>query len=394
MRYDGAALVKAYRPVLKPGSATMGDFPLDREITLEGVMDAVNEFLTGKLITNDYENGVGKPIATLPPNADLIKDKVAQAIRSGCRFEEHELVGNHYHLTDEYDPFQRRHRKVTVGPLTDPSWVYQDITFLQGTALAYVKALEDFPRFSDNSLQNIAAAFKGMAHFVFDKENVEGIFKELSKKFQPDRHSPALHRVELPACAGAAKDAWLTGRYEFSTTVMDMEQGWDYFYHQAQVWMGTESSDVKCHGKAVVDGVTFKCTFRMEEKALKGAAKFFEDSYLYGLEPNAYTAWDYIPFSFVVDWFVPIGDSLSAYTMASHFTPLYYEYKQEYGDYSLCYSLEYKFKAWFGECQVYCRWYESAPPQVEASYVLLAPRQDAKVKTRVFRCLDGLALLS
>jgi hypothetical protein len=270
---------------------------------------------------------------------------------------------------------------------------------------------------SDNMLQNLAEALTGLAAFAFGGERASRAFDDLARQDAPVNWyrtnarglTPKQERARLRALNKAATqakwdssvigevsrtadplgNAWLQGRYEFSTSVMDLGQGWHYFYDKALQAIGKRSSGYKCHGIDQADILT-QCTFHATEKALTGVTRMFEQAYRHGFEPNAYVLWDFVPFSFVVDWFVPVGDSLNAFTRASHFCPEFWQFDPVYDGKAFCYSITYEVETIHGPVQVYTRWYEAGPPEVEAAYFLKP--HGANSNTTMMRLIDGIAL--
>jgi hypothetical protein len=273
------------------------------------------------------------------------------------------------------------------------SLVQEPIELTVLKAKAYVDALEDFPIVSYNSLQNIASLYQILVHFAFDAEATEGAIDALSRQMSSFRYLDQTVSLELPEIPGYARDAWLGGRYVWTTSVSDAKQGWEFIYNKLLQALKVRSKSAKCHGKVTADdGTTVQCTFRMEEKALDAATSFLEKAYVYGLEPNAYVMWDFVPYSFVIDWFLPIGDSLDAYTKASHFCPMYYTYKNEFDIYTMCYSVSYVADTDIGPIKFYTRWYESQPPKVEPGYFVLGSQSVSDV-TACWRLVDAICLI-
>lgn len=286
----------------------------------------------------------------------------------------------------------------TVDQITEPRgkplWADSDTIFLRGKAKAYVDALENVPRLSENTLQNIASLHQVLSHFIWDAEGTIAVLDHLAATQSPItlQGIPRMSKVELPEIPGHAKNAWLGGRYVWTTSVMDGEQGWNFCYNELLRMMGTRSWDIKCHGKSKIEDATFTCTFLMREKAHEGIVSFYETCYKLGLEPNAYVLWDFIPYSFVFDWFCPVGDALHAYTLSTHYTPEFYEYSL-YGDrYRMCYTYTETFKSDYGNVEVFARWYESSPPNVESSYFLCKDGTTGD-QTTVFRMTDAICLI-
>jgi hypothetical protein len=72
---------------------------------------------------------------------------------------------------------------------------------------------------------------------------------------------------------------------------------------------------------------------------------------------NPYVLWDAIPFSFVVDWFAPIGDVAEAISDAKHYSSDMYEFT------SCGFSVKYTMGEWGTR---YYRWYQD-PPEIDPS---------------------------
>lgn len=334
------------------------------------------------------------------PSIDYVKAQVSNAYQSALRYKDTELVDWSVDaLAYNVTPF-------ALG----------QIDIITGRARAFIDATGDIPLLSENSLQNIAAAYSALKSFAFSARDAAKYFDSVLKAKRPQdwyltnargrtrAQQKAIERAMNKASMRAlvapnigenldtAGDAWLKGRYAFSTSVLDLGSAWDYFYDLALQNIGKRSGDYKCHGAGKTDRRDeCQCTFVARERALEGVVKAFERCYRNGIEPNMYVIWDLIPFSFVVDWFIPIGDSLSAYTRASHFTPEYWEFQPHYDGKQFCYSISYEEETFLGPVSVYTRWYESSPPEVEPAYFL---KQDAKPgnSTLCKRVLDGVAL--
>lgn len=330
---------------------------------------------------------------------DYVKAEYQRAVRSALRFDDTQLV--------DY----------SVGAQVVP-WAFQNIDVIAGRSGAFVNATKDVPLMSDNALQNLSEAFAGLASFAFSAEaasyfdrlsrldspvnwyktNARGLTaraerarrRALNRAARRQRWDPADVISSLTKMSDPASDAWLKGRYAFSTSVMDLGQGWDYFYDRALQTIGKRSADYKCHGRFDRNDIVFRCNFIVREKALTGVTKFFEHCYRHGFEPNAYVMWDFVPFSFVVDWFFPIGNALEAYTRASHFVPEYWEYQPRYDGNTVMFSATYTTPTAMGPMEVYTRWYEAGPPDVEPVVMMTPGRADEP--TVIKRVIDGIAL--
>jgi hypothetical protein len=329
---------------------------------------------------------------------DYVKAQVSNAYQSALRYRDTELV--------DWSVDALAHNATP--------WALGCIDIITGRARSFIEATKDIPLLSENSLQNLFAAFSGLKAFAFGAEETSKMFDSVLKAKLPTdwymtnargrtpsqqrayrRYLEKLsQRILLYSDGGdrldVASDAWLTGRYVFSTSVSDLGSAWDYFYDLALQNIGKRSGDYKCHGSSVEHDTEVACTFTARERALEGVTKFFEHCYRTGMEPNAYVMWDFVPFSFVVDWFFPVGNALNAYTRASHFTPEFWDFQPVYDGKQFCYSVKYREDTFLGPVDVYTRWYESGPPEVESAYFLRP--ETASTQTQCKRVLDGIAL--
>lgn len=301
----------------------------------------------------------------------------------------------------------KRWRWERVAPNPSSRFFETNIELLKVKQAAYLAALDDVPYAAKNNLQNLTQAWQVLSHFAFDRENTEAVFEQLARTQSPLNLGKGPKRlitkevldrqdIILPEIPRHASTAWLGGRYVLTTGVMDAGAAWNYFFDIVQKEMGTRSRGWTCHGEEHVDDATVCCTFHISPNEMQGKiAKIFETAYRLGIEPNAYVMWDLIPFSFVADWFFPIGSALDAYTKASHFCPLYYNYDSKYGEanYSFCYSVKYKVLTEIGELQYYCRWYERQSPNVDTSFILLDNPYRPSQRTECWRAVDALALI-
>lgn len=291
---------------------------------------------------------------------------------------------------------QRQYKWVIRDADPTSTFPRSNVSLAKGKQAAYLKALDDIPIASANSLQNIAGAWQILSHFAFDASGVSSVLNRLARTQSPMTATGKKRKimVELPEVPGYVTGSWLGGRYVYSTSVMDAEETWNYAYDFLLKEIGTRSKGYKCHGKATTENATFRCSFHISEKSWKPVTAFFERCFRLGLEPNAYVLWDFVPYSFVADWFWPIGDALDAYTKGSHYAPEIYNYDSDFGDgNAICYSVSYKQQTEIGPLEYYCRWYERLPSQVDTSLILLGERPASKTKVECWRFVDALALV-
>lgn len=183
---------------------------------------------------------------------------------------------------------------------------------------------------------------------------------------------------------------WFQGRYVWSTSWSDADQAYRYLQYQMQQQLDPLYVNPTLHGRAVCDeDATVRISFKARERAVTGFAKFIDYIYTMGLAPTPAVLWDFVPFSFVVDWFFPVGNSLEQFSRNKFFSPVYYEYYDGY-----CCSLKYKQQTPAGfRVQCYTRWYQSNCPSVEIGHTLLDGGSRPTDVTTAFRFTDGCLLL-
>lgn len=181
------------------------------------------------------------------------------------------------------------------------------------------------------------------------------------------------------------QDTWLSYRYSICTTASDAKQALEYI--KRQVFNLAET--YKSYGIATYGDVTCRCTLEMSQRQNVGAVQnLWREAYKMGLQPNPYTLWDMVPFSFVADWFTPIGDVAEAISKGSMCTTAYNNYS------CIGYSLSYSAKIGPSPgipIQYYTRWREADPPKVEGCY-WFDDQNEASDKTIMNRVVDAAAL--
>jgi hypothetical protein len=101
-----------------------------------------------------------------------------------------------------------------------------------------------------------------------------------------------------------SKDAWLAYRYSYSTTLSDIEELGDFIEDC--------SSTIVRSGDSVSTGTArMKIKISPPQSEIK---KCIDALTRVGVAPNLYNLWDLVPFSFVADWFIGLGDVLESIT--------------------------------------------------------------------------------
>lgn len=178
---------------------------------------------------------------------------------------------------------------------------------------------------------------------------------------------------------GKLSDAWLAYRYSYGTTKADLEEAASLLDRAADLLF---TDRVRCNGTVTQrinenDVVTARCSISLEASSLSHFKSTVER---YGLQLDAYAAWDLVPYSFIVDWFLDIGGLLE------------FARKQNFArrvDPADCWcSIERRWINEFGCSEVYYHRWRGQPPVSAASYVT----HDPSGVTIVKRALDVLAL--
>jgi hypothetical protein len=229
------------------------------------------------------------------------------------------------------------------------------------TQHALMEACESFPKLNDNSISNVLEVLGFIKALVVD------------------------HRIEIPR---TLQDAWLTYRYSYGTTKMDVEEAIKFVRRHAK--LGGLERPISCYGTSHytfengVD-VTCRCEMCVVPAITNTVGRLIRALDDYGLKPDFYVIWDSIPFSFMADWFLPIGDMLGVEDVNAKFlSGEYYKIKW------VCYSLSYTRE--FGNANVhyYTRWRGSVPSNLNSFYWLEPPSSSSK--TTVFRVLDAASI--
>lgn len=151
---------------------------------------------------------------------------------------------------------------------------------------AYVAAAEGIPQVTSNGVANVLEAASMLSTLLL------GDFKKSSK---------------------LVGDAWLAYRYSYCTTKMDIEEYQSYVQRIIDLTDLLAPSSIRCHGTYVdAEGWKYHCVMRVKtsEALPSDLSDVIRD---FGFELSAVSAWDMIPYSFIVDWFIPVSDTLSSY---------------------------------------------------------------------------------
>jgi hypothetical protein len=248
----------------------------------------------------------------------------------------------------------------TIGQKVDPCRVrphYGSNAYYRNYLIqhAIFEACESLPRLNDNSIQNIVELVGFIKSLVVD------------------------HKIEIPK---SLQSLWLSYRYQYSTTKLDIDDAINFVHRYMD--LGTLDRMIVGRGTSrwtFDDGTTVTCRCKVEvtPKQIGTLARIWRALDTYGLSPDFYVIWDSIPYSFMVDWFLPIGDIASVWdTNHMYFSGEFYTLE------NICYSLTYTRKLDDIKVKCYTRWAGSVPSSLDSYYWLdREPTSGATIGKRV-----------
>lgn len=145
---------------------------------------------------------------------------------------------------------------------------------------AYYAAIDKLPVLEQNTFANIVEIVNTLRSFAdgFDMSDLRSLKK-------------------------TASDLWLRYRYQYNTTVSDMEEVTNAVA-RLQAIMG---EPVSTYGGASQNGVSVTCQVKIMVPSFSSVNDFLKRI---NLRPTLSNVWDVIPYSFVVDWFFKVGPFL------------------------------------------------------------------------------------
>jgi hypothetical protein len=220
---------------------------------------------------------------------------------------------------------------------------------------AYLAALDSAPRLNDNTISNVLE----IVSLIKDVISGAGI--------------------KVPADLA---DLWLSYRYNVMTTKADAEEALSYL-KRTRVDL---SAGFRCYGQAngrISSDVSavVKCGVSLKPKVYTYLETMRKKVVELGVSPDLYIIWDLVPYSFIVDWFIPVGDILHGYDLD-------YMYNRDYQIENIWYSLTYD----RGTTHYYTRWSEQSTPDVSGFYTIDTVGTPSD-RVKGFRILDALSLM-
>jgi hypothetical protein len=180
-----------------------------------------------------------------------------------------------------------------------------------------------------------------------------------------------------------AANAWLSYRYVYNTTKADYEQ-----FVRAKVgeYLGQLDQNRVLRGSIGLSAGTLKIKMRLTDNTRPNFEKFLISGNQYGVFPGLYNLWDMVPFSFIADWFAPLGDELQDIDQSIFFR--YYEVNELLVSRKLRYE---KDQPWGHTTYEY---YERRQLDSMPQWEIYEDPKEASGKTIAKRCLDGISIIS
>jgi hypothetical protein len=226
---------------------------------------------------------------------------------------------------------------------------------------AYLEALDSVPVMSDNNLQNIIELASFIVNLVVHK------------------------RIEIPR---SLQDAWLAYRYSFSTTKSDVEEAIEFVHRNMDLSCLEKGAYLKCYGMSSTTyedtDVLCRCRLEIRHKELGMLQDVWYNLYKFGLAPDFYVLWDSLPYSFIVDWFIPLGDMFEVIDASNVYCSESFDIK------NVVFSLQYNITDGAFTYHQYSRWAQSPLTRLNSLYWLDKPA--ASAETTRFRLLDAASL--
>lgn len=166
---------------------------------------------------------------------------------------------------------------------------YWDPAYRNIAGNAYIDAACNLPRTSNNSLQNLIEVIDGVKSLASGNLGKSAVDFVRSNAFSK------------------AKNAWLAYRYSYNTTKMDLQEYKSLYSRLANLH---QTGNFVTRGQFRFGGIFARCSFKVPISSVI-PHDFEEFMHTSGFYLKAADVWDDIPFSFIVDWFVQLGDILS-----------------------------------------------------------------------------------
>ena len=212
-------------------------------------------------------------------------------------------------------------------------------------------------------------------------QNLQGIL-ELSKLLNK------LKNGDFSSLSKKANDLWLQYRYVICTNILDAEEGVKALLEKELREKIAAGGTALFSGQSFfdIDDIHITCRCHMQ---VRSAASYIAEQLLFeldrwGMIPDRYLVWDMIPYSFIVDWFVPIGDALAVEDANEKFGQ---QFKVDRCMYSFAYTRNIKGV----EVRNYSRWVSD--PVIPLGFTYMVDRYGTTSAKTIFkRIIDVWAI--
>jgi hypothetical protein len=289
--------------------------------------------------------------------------KAASLISSCTTYAEAQALPAWKHGVFDYDPYYDRysltgnwiHEVELFDPKQDLELVARNHAIPVGLDAKLTSEAIANTSFNSNSLANLCD--------LFDAANKlrKGDFASLLLDFRKG--------------GKVAADAWLKYRYVYSTTRADLEE---------LVRYKTNGEPTVCRAGEQTAAGLMHVKIKLAPKSNQ-LGKIVDRLTGVGLAPNAYNMWDLVPFSFVVDWFVGIGDFLEGITQ--------YGRVAAYDIMSVTTSWNWEDVISKSKTRAKFTFYERTVSPSAPAYVPYVEGRSASGETILKRCADTVALI-
>lgn len=256
----------------------------------------------------------------------------------------------------------------------------------------YAEACNGVFPLDTNNVANAKDIASTMITLVKAVKAVASKGKSLSKFFDPDSITSALKKDCLPTLRKhvnpkKASEAWLAYRYAYLTTKSDIAEhqkhlasAWDVY----QNWSNDNSFDM--HSVATDGDTVYRMRVTLQPKMKTEMQELWVKSAALGLQINAVNTWDLVPFSFIVDWFLPIEETLQALDNSCLFNKTHFDISMPL----VSTKTERQVETPYGMITEtdYNRWMLSSRP-----VFLPAEKHDPSTRTSIYRFVDGVSLI-
>lgn len=181
-------------------------------------------------------------------------------------------------------------------------------------------------------------------------------------------------------------ELWLWYRYSYCTTRSDLRTLNGELPGVVNRLENMTTTLMKSYGVASCDTGVIRCKVHAYDKAKTWNEQVARALYSLGLAPTLTNLWDMIPFSFVVDWFLPIGEVLSSVEKSLEYSDSNYDFDR------IVYSVSAQEISLANEqysYRYYHRWVETSAPVWGGWY----SDYDPTTKTQIKRVVDASSLI-